>query len=87
MPSYTPYRIYNIGNNQPVNLMDFISVLEKTIGKEAKKEFMDLQPGDVIETFADIDDLSMDVGFKPNTPLGEGIRKFVSWYKDYHNIE
>ncbi|HIJ55520.1 MAG TPA: NAD-dependent epimerase [Deltaproteobacteria bacterium] len=85
--SYTPYRIYNIGNNQPVDLMDFISALEKAVGKEAKKEFMDLQPGDVIETFADIDDLSKDVGFKPNTPIEEGIKKFVEWYKDYHDIE
>ena len=84
--SYTSYRIYNIGNNQPVNLMDFISVLEKAIGKEAKKEFMDLQPGDVIETYADIDDLSMDVGFKPNTSIEEGIKKFVEWYKAYHNV-
>ena len=85
--SYTSYRIYNIGNNRPVNLMDFISLLEKAIGKEAKKEFLDLQPGDVIETFADIDALSLDVGFKPNTPIEEGIKKFVEWYKDFHNIE
>ena len=82
--SYTPYKIYNIGNNQPVNLMDFISVLESAIGKEAKKEFLDLQPGDVIATFADIDDLSEDVGFKPSTPIEEGIAKFVDWYKEHY---
>ena len=79
-----PYRIYNIGNNNPVDLMVFIETIEKVLGKEAKKEFMGLQPGDVVATYADIDDLSKAVDFKPRTPLEEGIRKFIGWYKDYY---
>lgn len=84
--SYAPYRIYNIGNNRPTNLLDFISVLEKALGKEAKKEWMPLQAGDVPETYADIDDLMRDVGFRPNTPIEQGIAKFVSWYKEYYGV-
>jgi len=82
--SYTNYKIYNIGNNNPVQLMEFIKTIEKVLGKEAKKEFMDLQPGDVPATYADIDDLIIDVGFKPSFPLEEGIRRFVTWYKEYY---
>jgi UDP-glucuronate 4-epimerase len=82
--SYTQYRIYNIGNNQPVNLLDFIAILEKELGKEAKKEFLDLQPGDVLATCADVDDLVSDVGFRPKTPLTEGIKRFVTWFKDFY---
>jgi len=84
--SYAPYRVYNIGNNQPVGLLDFIAAIEKALGKEAVKEFMDLQAGDVPATFADVDDLVRDVGFKPNTPLDVGIRKFVKWYRGYYKV-
>ena len=83
--SYKSYKIYNIGNNQPVELMTFINTLEKILGKEAKKEFLGLQPGDVPATYADVDDLMTDVGFKPQTPIESGIRQFVEWYKVYYN--
>ena len=83
--SYTNYKIYNIGNNNPVELMEFIKTIEKVLGKEAKKEFMDLQPGDVPATYADIEDLINDVGFKPATPIEEGIKRFVRWYKEYYS--
>ncbi len=82
--SYAPYKIYNIGNNTPVELMHYIEVLEKCLGKEAKKNFLPLQAGDVPATFADIDDLIQDVGFKPATSIEEGIAKFVEWYRGYH---
>jgi UDP-glucuronate 4-epimerase len=82
--SYTPYKIYNIGNNNPVQLSDFISEIEKALGKTASKNYMDIQPGDVPATYADIDDLIADVGFKPSTPLSEGIQKFIHWYKTYY---
>lgn len=85
--SYAPYKIYNIGNNSPVELMDFISVLEEKIGKRAIKEFYPLQPGDVPETYADVNDLMRDVGFKPSTPIEYGIGKFVEWYKEYYGVE
>jgi UDP-glucuronate 4-epimerase len=84
--SYAPYRIYNIGNNNPEKLMRFISVLEQVLGKEAKKEFLDLQPGDVPATCADIDDLYNAVGFRPVTSIETGIRNFVGWYKQYYSI-
>jgi UDP-glucuronate 4-epimerase len=79
-----PYRLYNIGNNSPVELMDFIAAIERAIGREAKKIFMPMQPGDVPKTFADVDDLVRDVGFKPATPLSEGIARFVAWYRSYY---
>lgn len=82
--SQAPYRIYNIGNNNPVDLMEFISTLEKCLGKEAKKEFLPIQMGDVPSTYADIDDLIDSVGFKPSTPIDIGIQRFVSWYNDYY---
>ena len=85
--SYARYKIYNIGNNNPVELMEFIAVIEKVLGREAKKEFLDLQPGDVIATYADIDDLTKDVGFKPGTPIDTGIRRFVEWFKEYYGYE
>ena len=78
------YKIYNIGNNQPVELMDFIKAIEAALGQEAIKNFMDLQPGDVPATYADVDDLIRDVGFKPETSIDDGIGKFVEWYKDYY---
>ena len=82
--SYAPYKIYNIGNNNPVELIEFIGVIEKTLKREAKKEFLDLQPGDVPATYADVDDLIADVGFKPQTPITTGIQQFVEWYKQYY---
>ena len=82
--SCAPYRIYNIGNNQPVDLLYFIEVLEKAMGKEAEKEFLDMQPGDVPSTYADIDDLSRAVDFKPRTSIEEGIAEFVAWYRDFY---
>jgi UDP-glucuronate 4-epimerase len=84
--SSAPYRIYNIGNHKPVELMHFIGVLEKALGREAKKNFLPLQPGDVPATFADVDDLIADVGFAPSTPLEEGVARFVDWYRDYYSV-
>jgi UDP-glucuronate 4-epimerase len=82
--SYAPYKLYNIGNNNPVELMEFIAAIENILGKKAEKEFLDLQPGDVPATYADIDDLIKDVGFKPATTIETGIARFLSWYKDYY---
>lgn len=84
--SYTCYKVYNIGNNNPVELTDFIASIENALGKTAKKEFLDMQPGDVPATYADVDDLMRDVGFKPDTPLDEGIGRFVSWYREYYQV-
>ncbi len=82
--SYAPYKLYNIGNNNPVELMHFIEVLETCIGKKAEKNLLSIQAGDVPATYADVDDLIQDVGFKPSTSIEEGIRKFVEWYRDYY---
>jgi UDP-glucuronate 4-epimerase len=82
--SHAPYKIYNIGNNSPVRLMDFIQTLENLIGKKAKIEFLPMQPGDVKETYADITDLQKAAGFSPATPLEIGLSQFVDWYKKYH---
>lgn len=84
--SFAPYKIYNIGNNNPVELMELITTLEKCLGIEAKKEFLPIQMGDMLETYADIDDLIADVGFKPTTPISEGIEKFVAWYRDFYKV-
>ena len=82
--SRAPYRIYNIGNNQPVELMHLIETLERNLGKTAVKNFLPMQPGDVPATFADVDDLTRDVGFKPSTPIELGVERFVRWYREYH---
>ena len=82
--SHAPYKIYNIGNNSPVKLMDFINTLEQLIDKKAKIEYLPMQPGDVKETFADITDLQKAAGFSPATPLEIGLGHFVDWYKKYH---
>jgi UDP-glucuronate 4-epimerase len=82
--SHAPYKIYNIGNNSPVRLLDFIQTLENLIGKKAKIEFLPMQPGDVKETYADITDLQKAAGFSPATPLEIGLSQFVDWYKKYH---
>jgi UDP-glucuronate 4-epimerase len=82
--SYAPYKLYNIGNNNPVELLEFIGEIETALGREAQKEFLDLQPGDVPATYADVDDLMQDVGFKPETSIATGIRQFIEWYQDYY---
>jgi UDP-glucuronate 4-epimerase len=84
--SSAPYRLYNIGNHNPVQLMDFIAAIENALGREAKKNFLPMQPGDVPATYADIADLAADVGFAPNTPIEDGIRRFVAWYRDYYGV-
>ena len=78
------YKIYNIGNSKPVDLMDFIRLIEAAIGKEAVKEMLPMQPGEVYETYADTTALSNDTGYKPSTPLSEGVQKFLAWYLDYY---
>jgi len=83
--SSAPYRIYNIGNNAPVNLMEFISEIEVSIGKVAKKNFMEMQDGDVESTYADTSGLISDFNYKPFTPLSKGVNEFVRWYKDFYN--
>jgi UDP-glucuronate 4-epimerase len=82
--SSAPYKVYNIGNNNPVELNKFIEVIEEILGKKAKKKLMDIQPGDVAATYADVDDLMQDVGFKPETSIEVGIGRFVEWYKDFY---
>ena len=84
--SKAPYRIFNIGNNKPVDLMDYIHALENFLGKKAKKEMLPLQPGDVLDTFADVDDLVKHIGYKPKTSIEQGIENFVLWYKEYNKI-
>lgn len=84
--SQAPYRLYNIGNNQPVELMDFIGHIEAALGVKAEKNFLPLQPGDVPKTFADIDALSKDMDFVPKTSIEEGIRLFVLWYRDFYKV-
>ncbi len=84
--SFAPYRLYNIGNNSPVELMDFIAALEKCLGRKAEMRMLPLQPGDVPATYADVDDLMADVGFKPRTSIEDGIAKFVAWYREYYKI-
>ncbi len=79
-----PYRLYNIGNNQPVELMRYIQVLEECLGRKAELNLLPLQQGDVPDTWADIDDLQRDVGYTPATPVEVGIRRFVDWYRDYY---
>jgi UDP-glucuronate 4-epimerase len=82
--SSAPWRVYNIGNNKPVELLEVVRLLEETIGKKAKRELLPMQPGDVPATYADIDDLMREVDFRPNTPIAEGIGRFVEWYRSYH---
>jgi len=81
--SYAPYRLFNIGNHEPVELMAFIETIENAVGKKAVKNMLPMQAGDVVATYADVDDLRQAVGFEPKTPLKEGIAKFVAWYKGY----
>ncbi len=84
--SRAPYRIYNIGNNNPVGLMHFIACIERATGRTASKTFLPMQPGDVPETYADVAALTAAVGFKPSTPIEDGIERFVAWYRDYYGV-
>ena len=81
------YKLYNIGNNKPIKLMEFIETLEKCLGREAKKEYLPMQPGDVYQTYADVSDLMRDYDFKPSTSIQEGLEKFVEWYRGYYNVK
>jgi UDP-glucuronate 4-epimerase len=81
-----PARIYNVGNNHPEELMHVVAVLEKELGRAAVKEMLPMQPGDVMETFADVGDLMRDVGFRPQTSIEDGIRNFVAWYRDHYKV-
>jgi UDP-glucuronate 4-epimerase len=82
-----PYRIYNIGNSSPVKLLDFIETIEKALGKKAIKNFTKMQPGDVYKTFADVSDLEKDFGYFPDTPIEEGINRFIQWYLEYYKVD
>ena len=84
--SMAPYRLYNIGNNQPVQLMDYIHLIEDNIGRKAEINFLPLQPGDVPKTYANIDDLERDINYSPSTSIEKGIANFVYWYKDYYKV-
>jgi len=84
--SNAPYRLYNIGNNQPVELMHYIEVLEDCLGRKAEKNLLPLQPGDVPDTYANVEDLVRDVGYKPATPVEQGVRNFVDWYRDFYKV-
>ena len=84
--SLAPWRVYNIGNNSPVELMDYISAIEDSLGIKVEKELLPLQPGDVPDTFADVDDLVRDYDYKPSINVKEGVEKFIDWYKEYNNI-
>jgi UDP-glucuronate 4-epimerase len=84
--SSAPWRIYNIGNNKSVELLEVVRLLEEAIGKKAKRELLPMQPGDVSATYADVDDLMREVDFRPNTPIAEGIGHFIKWYRSYHRL-
>ena len=84
--SKAPWKIYNIGNNRPEQLMHVVSLLEQGFGREAQKKLMPMQAGDVLETFADVEDLARDIGFRPKTRIEDGVRKFVVWFREYHRI-
>ena len=81
-----PWRIYNIGNNSPVDLLDYIGALEDALGLKADKEMLPLQPGDVPYTYADVDDLVKDLNYKPNMDVKEGVKNFVNWYREYYKL-
>ena len=84
--SKAPWRVYNIGNNKPEELMHVVTLLEQGFGRQAEKKLMPMQPGDVLETFADVSDLARDIGFRPQTRIEDGVAKFVAWYRDYHRV-
>lgn len=80
------HRVYNLGNSQPVALMDMIGILEKLLGRRAEIEMMPMQPGEMPVTYADVSAIEADLGFRPRTPLEDGLKRFVDWYRRYHNI-
>jgi UDP-glucuronate 4-epimerase len=84
--SAAPWRLYNIGNNQVVEVSHVVDLLEAELGRTATREMVPIQPGDVVETCANVHELMRDIGFRPATPIGEGVRRFVAWYRDYHSI-
>jgi UDP-glucuronate 4-epimerase len=84
--SFAPFRVYNIGNNSPVELTYLVSLLEQELGRKAQKVYLSMQPGDVPATCADIEDLISDVGFRPSTSIEEGVKRFVAWYREYYNV-
>jgi UDP-glucuronate 4-epimerase len=84
--SFAPYRIFNIGNSQPVELMRLVGVLEESLGVKAKLNLLPLQPGDVLATFADVADLEMEIGFRPRTSIEVGVRRFVDWYREFYQV-
>jgi len=88
-PKYeqTPYKIYNIGNSNPVKLQHFIEAIERALGKKAKKKYLPIQPGDVLKTFADVTSLREEIGYRPNTPVKEGVARFVEWYKKFYSAQ
>lgn len=85
--SYAPYKVYNIGNNSPVRLMDFIEAIESKLGKTAKKNYLPLQAGDVPETYANVEDLYRDIDFQPQTTIQDGVNKFIDWYLEYYGVK
>jgi len=84
--SYAPYRVFNIGNNQPVDLLTYISLIEKHVGRKARMDLLPMQPGDVQSTMADVSELQQAVGFRPRTSVDEGVARFVEWYKEYYGV-
>ncbi len=84
--SAAPWRVFNIGNNHPEELLEVVALLEKEFGRTAKKEMLPMQPGDVPATYADVDDLMREVGFRPSTSIEEGIARFAAWFRDYHGL-
>ncbi len=84
--SKAPYKIYNIGNNNPVKLLDFVKVIEKELGIEAEKRYLPMQAGDVYATYADVDDIAKDTGFRPSTTIDDGMKKFIGWYRKYYSV-
>jgi UDP-glucuronate 4-epimerase len=84
--SSAPWRVYNIGNNKPVELLEVVRLLEEAIGKKANRELVPMQPGDVPATYADVDDLMRDVNFRPSTTIADGIAKFIEWYRSYQRV-
>jgi UDP-glucuronate 4-epimerase len=84
--STAPWKIYNIGNNNPEQLMHVVSLLEQEFGRKAILEMLPMQPGDVPATYADIEDLARDIGFRPPTTIEDGIKRFAGWYRDYHKL-
>jgi len=84
--SKAPWKLYNIGNNQPVELMRYIEVIEEAVGTTAEKNMLPMQPGDVPDTYADVDALIEDVGYKPDTPIEVGVKRFVDWYREFYGV-